>query len=422
MRQTVLMRAAVVAILGLVLGGRVLAQDLLQETKARQAVKAQELERQINDLHTEAARAGKTRPAEAVELLKSALATLDADQLLATEKRERLLRVTKALLREYQADVRDRKLGISADGGRLDRTDQRMTEQDRQRTDAAYLARQQAQARNAQNAGNSFEAQRIYNDMARRFPDNPAVQSDRTMSGIGGAVAASQDLKRRRAEGMLLVYQGIDKTALLPAGDVEFPADWVEKSKRRTRNTMTEKERAILKALEKPIEAEFGGATLQEVLSLLEKRTGQPLIVDRAALAEVGASYDSQVNCNIKRATLRSVLKKILADLNLAYIIKDESIQIVSIEKARNTLSTRSYYVGDLVGLSGGGFGPFSGRLQAGLQLQQLAVLITQTVEPESWLVNDKGGQGTIAFNPISFSFVVRQTAEIHFRMGLGGR
>ena len=107
----------------------------------------------------------------------------------------------------------------------------------------------------------------------------------------------------------------------------------------------------------------------------------------------------------------------------VTYIVKDEAIQITSLQKAKETLSTRAYYIGDLIGFGGGmQFGGGLAQLQMARQLQQLAVLITQTVEPESWMIADKGGLGTIAFDPITMSFVVRQTAEIHFMMGIGMR
>lgn len=399
-------------------------KDLLQEAKARQVVKAQEFEQRITEMQGEAARIGKAKPGEAADLLRSALNQLEEDQLLSEEKRAKMIRITRALLRDFQADVRDRNNGVFNPLPR-ERSDARVSEIDRQRADVDFLTRQQNQARAAQASGNSFEAARIYNEMAKRFPDNPGVQGGRAINSLGTSVAAGQDIKNRRAESMLMVVRGIEKATLVPAGDVDFPSDWAEKSKRRSsKNNLTEKEKMILKALETPIPAEFNGATLQEVISLLEKTTGIPIVLDRAGLNELGVSYDSQVNCNIKRATLRSVLKKVLGDLNLAYIIKDEAIQVVSIDKARTTLTTRSYYVGDLVGLNGGAgfFGPFTPRLQAVTQLQEIMVLITQSIDPESWAVNNSGGLGSIAFNPISFTFVVRQTAEMHLRMGLGGK
>ncbi len=53
--------------------------------------------------------------------------------------------------------------------------------------------------------------------------------------------------------------------------------------------------------------------------------------------------------------------------------------------------------------------------------MQMLIVMVTQTVEPDSWEVNGKGGLGTIVFYPPTMSLVVKQTAEMHYLMGLSG-
>ena len=53
-------------------------------------------------------------------------------------------------------------------------------------------------------------------------------------------------------------------------------------------------------------------------------------------------------------------------------------------------------------------------------QVNQLAIMIQQSYDPNSWQNN--GGPGSITFDPISMSFVIRQTAEMHFLLGVGMR
>jgi len=236
-------------------------------------------------------------------------------------------------------------------------------------------------------------------------------------------IAQQKELTKQRAENTLLVYLSVDKSRKIPLGEVEFPADWVEKTKKRSKQVnITEKEQAILKALNTVISVDFDKSGFQGVIDFLEKKTGQSIIIDKQAMNEANVTYDTPVTMKAKTTT-RTILKRVLADLNLAYIIKDEAIQVTSIQKAKETLSARTYYVGDLVGFGGGmGFGGYIGRQQMALQIQQLATLITQVVEPESWAVNGGSGLGTIAFEPITMSFVVRQTAEIHYLLGIGLR
>ena len=58
---------------------------------------------------------------------------------------------------------------------------------------------------------------------------------------------------------------------------------------------------------------------------------------------------ETPVKLQMKNVATRSILKKILGELNLTYIMKDESIMVMTPERAKNTLTTRTYYVGDLI-------------------------------------------------------------------------
>ena len=50
-----------------------------------------------------------------------------------------------------------------------------------------------------------------------------------------------------------------------------------------------------------------------------------------------------------KTIAMRTALRKVLADQGLSYVIKDEVIYVTTAAKAREMMSTRVYYVGDLV-------------------------------------------------------------------------
>lgn len=407
-------------VMGLLLSASVRAGDLLDDAKAKQAVEAQRVERLVNEARNNAARLAKTSPSDAVEILKGALATLETDTALKAETRETLIRRVKLALRDMESAVQDRKSGLGADTGRLGQTD-RQRDEERRRQEAEQIRSSQAAIKASREAGRYDEARKAYEDLARRFPGNPAIQAGSTSSGISGRIAETNDMKRQQADGRIEIWRGEQRSMRIPLDDLEFPANWRDRIAKRTVNRITEREKAIIKALNTVIPTEFEMTTFQQVIDYLEKKTGMVIILDKQALAEANVTYDSPITFKAK-TTLRTVLKRILGDLNLAYIVKDEAIQVTSIQKAKETLSARTYYVGDLAGVGDMRFGPGIARLQMAAQIQQLAVLITQTIEPESWLINDKGGLGTIAFDPISMSFVVRQTAEIHYQMGFGFR
>ena len=109
---------------------------------------------------------------------------------------------------------------------------------------------------------------------------------------------------------------------------------------------------------------------------------------------------------------MRTVLHKVLADLGLTYIIRNEAIQVVSPAMAKQMMVTKTYYIRDLLP---GGWGFFSA-----VQAAQLIDMIQSTVEPQSWKAN--GGDGTIVYDPITRALVVRQNAEFHSVLSSGAR
>lgn len=391
--------------------------DILEDAKAKRAVEAQRVERLVSDAQVKALSLQKTRPAEALEALKSALTVLDADQTLEAKRRTDLIVSLKKWAHELEGTAPGTGTGAPP---RYGVNDLKRAEAERQQSEAESINRMQSQIRAAQQAGNSREANRLQDELSRRFPSNPAIQAGTILGNRSEAVNARAPLSQKRNEGMLLVGQSIEKSALVPADDVAFPPDWKEKSKRRSAAMqITDKERAILRALGTVTSVEFKDATLEEVISWLQKAMGVQIVIDPQGMRDAGVDYKTPISVTM-RGSYRSILRKILGEANLAYIMKDEAIQVTSMPRARETMSVRNYYIGDLVAASTMQYGPFFANLQSAIQLQQLAVLITQTLEPQSWLVN--GGLGTIAFNPISMSFLVRQTAEMHYVMGASMR
>ena len=205
----------------------------------------------------------------------------------------------------------------------------------------------------------------------------------------------------------------------VPRMDYTLPADWVEKSKRGYKHLqLTKRERAILRELNTTRSVEFKGETFQEVINYLSKTTGQTITVPKNVLEEAGVTYDTPIKLELKNVTTRSILKKMLAELNLTYIIKDEAIEITTPERATRTLTTRTYYVGDLVAAYQDDLFPaVYNQILMDQQLSILAGMLIDSYDPDSW--QTRGGAGTISFDPITRTLVVRQTAEFHYLMNV---
>ena len=212
------------------------------------------------------------------------------------------------------------------------------------------------------------------------------------------------------------VGRDIEKSSTPPGSDYELPRDWRERTaKRGSGPKMTEREKAIMKVLDTPIQGELSG-TFSQAIDYLQTATGQTIVVDKQAMEEAGITYETQVNMKLRKATTRTILKKVLSELGLAYVIKDESIFVTSAARARDTLTTRTYYVGDLAGVTDVRFGAYLNRVQAVQAIAMIVEMIQSQVDPSSWRAN--GGPGSIVFEPLTMSLIIRQTAEVHFMLG----
>jgi hypothetical protein len=116
-----------------------------------------------------------------------------------------------------------------------------------------------------------------------------------------------------------------------------------------------------------------------------------PIKIDYLGLKEAGIDpATTQVTMPIHNLSLRSALNLMLSQLNLAWVIKDDVLQITSKPKADGMYETRLYDVRDLVLHDFDPSGP--------PEFDSLVDAIKLTVNPQSW--DKAGGQGSIA--PVS--------------------
>jgi hypothetical protein len=211
----------------------------------------------------------------------------------------------------------------------------------------------------------------------------------------------------------------------MPAiNEIEFPspAKWREITKMRTKSQATEAEKTILRALDAPISVTFEGSTFEAAIDYLQTLSGVTILVDKKTLEDAGYSYDTPINVKMRRVSLRTVLRKVLGEVGLTYIVEKETIHVFTPKEARERMTVRTYYLGDLAGLADIQLGPVFGAAQMAQTVSLLIQTITGTVEPDSWQVNNPEAKGTIFFDPRSLSLVVKQSAEIHYMLGGIGR
>lgn len=253
------------------------------------------------------------------------------------------------------------------------------------------------------------------------YPNNPAVMTLGQTGGMKSRLDDALAFQKVQNDRMAKLQIQIGYDSLPAVRDVEFPKNWSEITERRLKQVkMTEKEKKIIEALDRPVSVSFNDKPFEEALQELSNQLDQPLLLDKKSLEDLLVDLKKGVSLQEKRLSGRTVLRAILAQQGLTFVVKDETIQVVTQEKAKTMLSTRVYYLGDLIN----GVGPFgdfrNGPLLNLAQTQENAKVIidtiTKSVDPLVWKENS--GPGTIVFDVPSMSLIVRAPTEVHFTLG----
>jgi hypothetical protein len=361
------------------------ASDPLETVKQRRAVEAQRLERDINDGREAAYRLGRIDSEAAVKRIQLLLEMLEVDDVLTVARRDQLTRTLKRDLTLLKGVAADRRAAASEAAARTARDEVRRTEEPRRTGDSRSVV-----------------------DAARSRIDSVSTR-----------VADARDFRIQVADRWGKTLHQVDLSAKLPLDDIEFPPDWVEKSKKRSpEKKLTPKEKELLDALKKPISLEFNGDTFGSVIEYLQKVTGQTILLDKQALDEANVTNETPITLRLPKVSTRTALKKMLRDLNLTYVIKEEAINITTPARAKEYMVTRAYYVGDLLGVTDIRFGPIINQLQMMQTVGSIIQTIQSQIDPDTWQANN--GNGTIVFDPISQSLVIKAPAEVHYMLGGG--
>jgi hypothetical protein len=260
--------------------------------------------------------------------------------------------------------------------------------------------------------------------LTKSYPNNPAVIVLGQTDSIATRLADADAFNKLYAQRMVKVQNDINKSALPAVTDVEFPSDWKEKSERRLKATMVQlsaKEKKIIESLDKPISVNFRDRPFEDVLQELSNLLDQPLLLDKKSLEALELDLKKASTLQANGLSGRTVLRSILATQGLTFVVKDEAIQVVTVERARNLLTTRVYYLGDLINGTGpfGGiqWGPFLNMQQTQANAEMLVAMIKKSIDPLSWN-GEAGGAGSVTFHYPSMSIIVRASTEVHHTLG----
>ena len=166
-------------------------------------------------------------------------------------------------------------------------------------------------------------------------------------------------------------------------------------------------EQRTRQALARPVSVGFRDTPLHAAIAFLRKSCRIPIRLDSRALDKVGTRTDERVSLEVSEISLRSVLRLMLRELDLTYLIHHRALTVTTAEEADRYLTTRVYPVRDIV----------ARRVRPGVttyDLDALAEGILYTVAPETW--KDVGGLGSISVDDSGRvkSLVITQTDDGH--------
>ncbi|MFL5342491.1 MAG: hypothetical protein ACJ8F7_20285 [Gemmataceae bacterium] len=399
----------------LAFGVATLAQNpgnLIDDVRRRQEIATQQAEADVTASLKQARLAAST--AEAVAILQKALDRVEQNPDLNADRQAKMVRQLKDALR-----LRDAGSRVAAPG--------ETPRQVRERRQAAEKAADNDKIRTTldeiaqlQKAGNYAKADQLAEQLRHDYPDNPAVVAMGRRASTRVGVESGRDIRRDQEERTRQeLGPNLTRSGTPIAGDIQFDKKYWDRISQARKETLSKKEQALLEALNKPVKAEFRNSILRDVMEYLSTEASLPILLDKKALEDQNVNEETTAVTFAppKTVALRTALRKILGDQGLTYVIKDEAIYVTSVGKAREMMTTRTYYVGDLVNALP------NPTLYAPAVVQQAKMntakaiidMIKDSVDPLSWLGN--GGSGTITFSPIGDAIVVRQSAEVHMML-----
>lgn len=403
------------------------AQDAFERAKQLREIQKQKLNETYKETLNSSYRTARTDPAKAVQILKLFLRQVRESDVVSLAEKGRMVDALQARIDYYEKKKRDADRKARNDAFREPAPVGNRPGLQAQPRDGADFQTLYAEMRRLRREGRTAEARRLEERISAKYGDLPITGASDQISRTANLLQEQRDLERQRSRRADLVRREVVRSSMPPIGDIEFPdaRKWRELTKLRSPLAKIDaRTKKILRALNTPITLEFEDQTLEDVINFIGKKYDIALVIDPLSMRELGIEYDTKVTMKSRGLTLRTFLRKMLGDLGMSYYVENGSINIMSVERAKARMSIRVYYLGDLVRATNPqfGFGLYGQRLNAIQQYQQIVGLIqmvVSTVDPDSWAIN--GGQGTIAYSPATSSLIVKQSAEVHLKLG-GGR
>ena len=216
------------------------------------------------------------------------------------------------------------------------------------------------------------DAVAVTEEAFRLAPKKPAVSAAAAYGRLARNLDKELKLRRRKQDAVVTsLFDASLATVPYPGNTLMiFPDadEWREKQLRRAkfqdfRLSGSEAEEKILNALDLPAEFDWEEQAWTEVKEELEEKYGINIVLTSSATDD-SLTEDETFNSKLSGISLKNALRIELAKKNATFVVKDEALQIISLEEADDEkwFVTNVYNVADLVAsrqnrIGGGGFG-----------------------------------------------------------------
>lgn len=176
----------------------------------------------------------------------------------------------------------------------------------------------------------------------------------------------------------------------------------------------------IRKVLREPLRdggLKYSDTPLSKVVEFLRDEYEVEVQLDLKALDDLGLSPDDPITVNLRHISLESALTMMLRQLDLTYVIVDETLLITSEEEALTRLVVGVYPVGDILAVK---TDDRAGKQDEGEhesdpkpeEIEWLIDSILATVASDTWVENGGPEADIRALQP--GLLIVSQTADVH--------
>ncbi|QDU99096.1 hypothetical protein [Lignipirellula cremea] len=171
-------------------------------------------------------------------------------------------------------------------------------------------------------------------------------------------------------------------------------------------------EAVIRAALAKPFQADYDQTPLNKIVKEIADKFNITVLIDTRALDGVGLDSDTPMTLHTAEISLDSVLRHLLKELELTYMISDEALLITTPDEAEGNLILEIYPVGDL--LPPVPAGELVYRDWGEDRFAEIEEIIQSTSAPDSW--DSVGGPASIKGMSMGGRelLFVSQTEEVH--------